>query len=300
MAIHDRLIIYSKEQLEPGSRLLLGSVTAFFIEILLSIKFGFKASFVGLVVPSLSVFFLLVYYRVSDEFKDFETDKKFFPDRPIPSGRLFLTDLKWLLILFASLGLILNLLLPYALKEFMAALIFTYAMGKWFFIEKTISKNRLYAFFTHGPVGYFLYWYQIKYLSAAHGIELSLAEMISLITFIVIPGFTWEVLRKTYLPKDEMPGYQIYSTMLGFRGSLLFGSVWVIITLLNNFFLVSQFPALVPLKFNLLMLNMILLAIILIHAFKPLMPNLKKIAEGYMALHLLLPLAQILRVYYGL
>lgn len=299
MSVSQRLLIYSKEQLEPVSRLLLSFLTALYIEVALASKFGFEPKLGSIVIPALSVFFLLVYYRVSDEFKDFETDKKFFPNRPIPSGRLFLTDLKWLLYLFAGLGLVLNLICRDGLVEFIVALVFTVAMGKWFFMEKLISKNRLLAFITHAPVGYLLYWYQIQYLLRVHDVSLSTGNALSVITFIVVPGFTWEILRKTYLAKDEMVGYQTYSSMLGFKKSLNFGSFWVFVTLINNFIMVIAFPVLVPIKLILLVLNLILFFIIEIHARKPLMPNLKRLVEIYMALHLLIPLVTLLRAVYG-
>jgi 4-hydroxybenzoate polyprenyltransferase len=293
MSFIQRIKAYSQEQLEPFSRLFLSLVVNFFIYLLIKQDHAIAGFTWDFLVPSFGTFFLLIYYRISDEFKDIKTDEKFFPDRPIPSGRLFLSDLKIMLISVSLMSIVLNILFPKALWEFAMAFIFTVAMGKWFFMEKLISSNRLIAFFTHAPVGFFLYWYSVIYLLKINEVPWSLPEKLSVIAFIVLPGFSWEILRKTYLPLDEMSGYQIYSTMLGFRGSLLFGSLWVVLTLLNNILLVSLFGALEGLTLPLLIINLLLLIAILIHAIKPIIKNLKPVAELYMALHLLIPLTYL-------
>ncbi len=281
---------YCKEQLEPVSRLFLSVVVTLFIYLVLMLDFKLTNFQWNFLIPAFSTFLLLLYYRVSDEFKDFKTDQQFFPDRPIPSGRLFLADLKVMLMGLSSFSLLFNFYFPSALKEFLLAFVFTVLMGKWFFMEKIISKNRLIAFITHAPVGFFLYWYTEIYLLNDLGVSWDLAEKCTLIAFIVLPGFTWEILRKTYLPQDEMPGYQIYSTMLGFKGSLAFGALWVVLTILNNFLMLGLFEFMDLLCTPLLLLNTALLVVILMHGLRPRLKNLKPIAEVYMALHLLIPI----------
>lgn len=298
MSFFERIKCYCKEQLEPVSRFFLSMVVTLFIYLLVLLDSEKKTFHISTIVPALSTFFLLLYYRISDEFKDVKTDEKFFPDRPIPSGRVFLTDLKILLIAVSIPGLVLNLIYPYAIYEYIAAFIFTVAMGKWFFMEKIISSNRLLAFFTHAPVGLFLYWYATEWIVHNENVFWSIPERLSVIGFIVMPGLTWEILRKTYRPEDEMPGYQIYSTMLGFRGALAFASFWVIITLLNNFLLIRLFEPLDGLELVLLLINLFLLIIIATHGIRPMLRNLKPVAEIYMALHLLIPLVTLLYRYW--
>ncbi|MFP5386213.1 MAG: hypothetical protein ACLGHN_09050 [Bacteriovoracia bacterium] len=294
MTFLQRIKTYCKEQLEPGSRLFLSLIVNLFIYLLVKLDHNLIAFHWNFLVPAFSTFFLLLYYRISDEFKDVKTDEKFFPDRPIPSGRLLLSDLRVMLVVVSVLGLILNLISPQALVTYLMAYVFTVAMGKWFFMEKLISSNRLLAFITHAPVGFFLYWYSEDYLLNSFHLTWSLPEKLTVIAFIVLPGFSWEILRKTYLPEDEMPGYQIYSTMLGFRGSLAFASLFVVLTLLNNILLISLFEPLEGLQIPLLIINLFLLLIILWHGTKPRLKNLKPLVEVYMGLHLLLPLAVLI------
>ncbi len=299
MTFMERIKCYCKEQLEPGSRLFLSLIVTLFIYLVIKLDHQLPAFNWNFLIPAFSTFLLLIYYRISDEFKDFKTDQKFFPDRPIPSGRLFLSDLKVMLIVVSVVSLGINVLYPFALKEFIFAFLFTVAMGKWFFMEKLISGNRLIAFFTHAPVGILLYWYAEVCLLNIHGVSWSLPEMATLIAFIVLPGLSWEVLRKTYLPEDEMPGYQIYSTMLGFRGSLLFASFWVILTLLNNLLMICLFQVMDILMYPLLLINLSLLLVIFLHSWRPKLKNLKPVAELYMGLHLLLPLAVLIYKAWG-
>lgn len=294
MTFFQRILTYCQEQLEPFSRLFLSIVVNLFIYLLMKQDHEIETFSWQFLIPAFSTFFLLIYYRISDEFKDVKTDEKFFPDRPIPSGRLFLSDLKVMLIAVSIMGLTMNLFYRDAIIEYMMAFLFTVAMGKWFFLEKQISSNRLLAFFTHAPVGFFLYWYSEIYLINVMNVSWSLPEKLTVIAFIVLPGFSWEILRKTYLPQDEMPGYQIYSTMLGFRGSLAFGALWVLVTLLNNFHLVSMFTPLQGLALPLSILNFLLLGAIIAHALKPKLKNLKPVVEVYMALHLLIPMGLLI------
>ncbi|WP_408098628.1 hypothetical protein ACJVC5_06875 [Peredibacter sp. HCB2-198] len=294
MSFIERIQCYCREQLEPGSRLVLSLIVTLFIYLVILLDFKLQKFEWHFLVPAFSTFFLLLYYRISDEFKDFKTDQKFFPDRPIPSGRLKLSDLNVLLIAVTIISVLMNVIFPYAIIEFLLALFFTFCMGKWFFMEKTISSNRLYAFFTHAPVGLFLYWYAEAYLLNQNHLSWSLPEKLSIIGFIVLPGLSWEILRKTYLPEDEMPGYQIYSTMLGFKGSLAFAALWVIITILNNFVMVSLFESLDGMNLPLFILNLLLLVVIFLHGVRPRLKNLKPVAEIYMALHLFIPLATLI------
>jgi 4-hydroxybenzoate polyprenyltransferase len=293
MTFLERIACYCKEQLEPGSRFILSVVITIYIFLMLMLDKSIQFFNWGIMIPALSSFLLLLYYRISDEFKDYETDKKFFPDRPIPSGRLLLSDLKIMLITVSVLSIVLNLIFPIALIEFGMAFLFTYAMAKWFFVPKLISTNRMLAFFTHAPVGFFLYYYVEKYLLNLTQNHWNFSSCLSIIGFVVFPGLTWEILRKTYLPQDEKPGYQIYSTMLGFKGALFFGLGIVVLTIINNFFLIHFFPFLYALKIPLLIINFVLIICIILQAYKPWIKNLKPIAEVYMGIHLLVPIGYL-------
>ena len=45
------------------------------------------------IVGCITIFTFLLSLRIADDFKDYKTDIKLFPDRPLPSGRVKKTDL---------------------------------------------------------------------------------------------------------------------------------------------------------------------------------------------------------------
>lgn len=293
-----RVSYYSREQLLPFSRLTLSLFMSLFVLLLISVKHEIKISYDLLIIPTLTVFFLLLYYRISDEFKDFETDKKYFPDRPIPSGRVHLSDLSGLLVAFSTVCIVMNLILPFALKEFFAAWIFTVLMGKWFFMEKWISNNRIIAFVTHSPVGFFLSWYLIRYYLNYFGIRFEAGAYVGIFGFLILPGLSWEILRKTYRPEDEMKGYQTYSAMLGFKGALLLGGFFIVLTAINNYLLISHFSSLLSLRFPLTVLNILMLAFVAQQMIRPVIKNLRLLTELYMTFHMLIPTLYLLWLLY--
>ena len=99
----------------------------------------------------LTIFLLLLYWRIADEFKDHEVDKKFFPDRPIPSGRISILDLRILLGIITTIFIVTNLVWNLVLGWFAILFVFTVLIHFWFFLEELISSNRLLAFITHSP-----------------------------------------------------------------------------------------------------------------------------------------------------
>ena len=84
-----RLHIYFKERYPLIPRLMLGFIVfleIYFIVLLnndvTDFNFGIQE-----IIGGFTVFAFLLWLRVADDFKDFETDKKLFPERPLPSGR---------------------------------------------------------------------------------------------------------------------------------------------------------------------------------------------------------------------
>ncbi len=108
-----------------------------------------------IIIGTFTYALMILYYRISDEFKDADTDQKFFPERPVPSGRVSLADLQILRTVVTFLCLGLAFLVPQSLNPFIAYWLFAWLMGKWFFLPKLIGENRLLAFVTHAPVGIF-------------------------------------------------------------------------------------------------------------------------------------------------
>lgn len=166
---------------------------------------------------------ILLYYRICDEFKDLDTDLQFFPERPVPAGRVHLKDLHILRGLSVVLAFALNLLWPQALLPFVLLYAYAYLMGKWFFVP-AMAHHRLWAFVTHSPISLWGYVYLLA-LSNAWLPDKALApplwslQSLLIVCWLVLPGMAWEFARKTRAPEAEAAGYQTYSQILGYRGA---------------------------------------------------------------------------------
>ena len=168
-------------------------------------------------IATLALMFL--YYRIQDEFKDRETDRRFFPYRPVPSGRVTLADLTALMwVDFAAL-FALNILWGGAVGMFLVFFCFSLLMHKWFFLEKTISQNRLLALATHGPYGFICNLFVVAIFANRCGTVLLGADGILAALWFSLGGFYWDIGRKTRAPHEEMQGYQTYSSIIGHRGA---------------------------------------------------------------------------------
>ncbi len=163
----------------------------------------------------------LLYVRIADEFKDYEVDCVYFPDRPVPSGRVQLNDLrplKW-----ATIGAILVLNYICADSFFLCLLTMLYFMltEVWFFLPRLIANNRLLAFISHAPAYWLMNLYVVSLFANQHGLALYTKSNLMLATWFLLPAMAWEIARKTRAPAHEQRGYQTYSAMLGYRLSTL-------------------------------------------------------------------------------
>jgi len=163
---------------------------------------------------------IMLYYRLCDEFKDADTDRRFFPQRPLPSGRVGFDDLLWMRRLCVAVMVALNLIWPAAWLQFLAMFIFAFLMGKWFYLPELIGNNRLLAFLTHAPVSLFGAFYLLALVSGPAGLPLFDADHLLLALWVSLPGYIWEIARKTRAPAEEQAGYQTYSIMIGHRACI--------------------------------------------------------------------------------
>ncbi|MFN9115444.1 MAG: hypothetical protein ACK5XN_35765, partial [Bacteroidota bacterium] len=140
-----------------------------------------------IIIGTLTYALMILYYRISDEFKDADTDQKFFPERPVPSGRVSLGDLQILRTVATFLCLALAFLTPQSIAPFIAYWLFAWLMGKWFFLPKLIGENRILAFVTHSPVGIFASFYLLS-LFLPFGAKLVTPWALGVVLVINIPG----------------------------------------------------------------------------------------------------------------
>ncbi len=232
-AMVGRWWIYLREAFRPGSRLLFALMLYVGIQLAYQALRGRAplALTLDIVPGAITIWLILLYYRLSDEFKDAETDRLYFPERPVPSGRVRLDDLRILLWLDAAVLIALNAIWGRAALAFAALLGFAFLMRHWFFLEGTISRNRLLAFATHAPVSLFANFFVLSVYANRFGEPLfargAAFDTVFVAIWFALPAYAWEIARKTRAPGEEQPGYQTYSAMLGPRASALIALAFI-------------------------------------------------------------------------
>ena len=226
---------------------------------------------------ALTIFLFLLFLRVSDEWKDREVDKLLFPTRPLPSGRVLLSDLKVLLGGVCILMVILNIFWTNALLPFLLLFGYGWLMFFYFFIPQIISKSLLWALLTHNPSVLCMNLYVLSISSPFTPTTLLLALLFWL------PALAWELSRKIRAPEEETE-YQTYSKIFGYRGATLiplglFGIHCMAILRL-------PIPLSIPFRSLLTLTFLVLLLFFLrfLHTPNSKTSKLKPFVEGYMGI----------------
>ncbi len=171
----------------------------------------------------LGTFLFLLFLRVSDEIKDVESDKTLFPDRLLPSGRVTLTDLRflWWSTLTGLVGV--QVFAPRINGYYLALLLYALLMFKYFFLPRLISGNLLLALLSHNPSLFLLQLCAFGWVGADP--KLTQPFMVRGEDFLIcllfyLPSLLWELSRKVRPPSQETQ-YQTYSSLLGYRWAAL-------------------------------------------------------------------------------
>lgn len=186
---------------------------------------------------ALCLCFFSLLIRVMDEFKDFEDDKKNYPNRPLPSGRVEKSDLVVLGWTCVGVSLVLSLWDRGVLLMALAVLGFSFLMLKWFFVEAPIRRSLPLALLTHHPIVLL----HFGYVLAAHqasGQPLTAPQMWSILPLVAMMT-NWEFCRKIRAPKDET-AYTTYSKIWGPRRATAVALVLQVVVLATALNLLSQ------------------------------------------------------------
>lgn len=216
--------IYLLETFQVHTRFLLSAISV----VIIYLYQGVQVDLTSLLIAFSTMFFSLLYYRVCDEFKDEDTDKKFFPMRPYPSGRVLRADLILLLYFCVLMMVGLALLRPDSLVYTLIVLLFCILMQKWFFMPKLIENNRILAFLTHSPYALVLNIALIGIICQGQTQLIFTQKNIWLLLALSIPGFHWEIIRKVFIKDTE--GYQTYSSLLGYSNAIYLSILYIIIS----------------------------------------------------------------------
>ena len=234
-----RLHTYYKERYPIVSRIILGIIVFGEIYFIILLNQGIKVFQIGIqeIIGGYTVFAFLLWLRVADDLKDYETDKRLFPDRPLPSGR---TKIKDVVVSCAAVELIAIALNYIFMPNFIFCIIlyiYGYLMSKWFFQRSKIQPSLPLALVTHNPVKMFVNLYIISFTVIKYKLDfINLTTIMTLFT-LYFPALIWEVSRKIKNPKKEND-YTTYSKLFGYKKATKFVLILTIMDIITNFILV--------------------------------------------------------------
>lgn len=234
-----RLHIYFREMYPIIPRLILGGIVFFEIYFIVLLNNGITDFKIGIqeFIGAFTVFSFLMWLRIADDLKDYETDKKLFKERPLPSGRVKKRDIIFICIIVEVITIILNIIYMNNLLFFIILYGYGYLMSKWFFQKSKIQPSLPLALITHNPVQMFINLYIISFTCIKYSIPaLSLTTVMALFT-LYFPALIWEVSRKIKAPKDENE-YVTYSKLFGYKKATRFVLIITIVDIITNIILV--------------------------------------------------------------
>lgn len=233
-----RLGVYCKEMFPIPKHIFVGAIVFLEIYFIVLLNYGITSFSIGIqeFIGSFTIFSFLFLLRIADDFKDFKTDSKLFPDRPLPSGRVKKSDLIILASLIILTVSILNLLFMNNLIFFLILMIYGALMSVWFFNKAKIQKNLILALITHNPVQMIMNIYIISFTCIKYGLE-----AFSYITFftaftLYFPALIWEIARKIRAPGDETE-YVTYSKLWGYKKAAISVGILIIVDIITNIIL---------------------------------------------------------------
>lgn len=175
-----------------------------------------------LLVGGWAMFDLMLILRLMDEIKDEEIDRKLFPDRPLPSGRVLRSDL-WI-SLAAAMGLYLgvNAFAGVAFAGAVALLAYAWLMFRRFFVPDLLKRSLPITLATHNPIVPLMLLHGFAVFLVMNGVGLDRIRwtQVLLYTGMVWASFlAWEFSRKIRSPEEE-DEYVTYSRLLGRPGAV--------------------------------------------------------------------------------
>ncbi len=167
------------------------------------------------------LFLFFLQLRIADEFKDYENDAKYRPERPVSRGLVSLSELKWLGIVCVIIQLFLTYQL-YPPLTFLLILVWLYMvlMGFEFFVPNWLKKHPLAYLWTHMLIMPLI----DLFATACDWLQFSMSPPHGLIWFLIVSflnGVVIEVGRKTWAPEQEIQGVESYSSDWGIQRAIL-------------------------------------------------------------------------------
>ncbi|MBO4608619.1 MAG: UbiA family prenyltransferase [Lachnospiraceae bacterium] len=241
MGMLKRLHIYMKERYPLVARLILGLIVFLEIHFIILLNEGVTTFKIGIqeFVGAFTVFAFLLWLRIADDLKDFETDKILFPDRPLARGAVYKKDVMILCVIVQAITVVLNVLFMNNIIFFCILYAYGYLMSKWFFQRAKIQPSLPLALVTHNPVQMFVNLYIISFTVIKYGLRPFTITTVMTLWTLYFPALIWEVSRKIKAPKDEND-YTTYSKLFGYKKATRFVMILTIVDIITNIILVFR------------------------------------------------------------
>lgn len=160
---------------------------------------------------------LLLFWqlRVADEFKDFEDDSKYQPDRPVHRGLVSLKELGWTAVIAGLIQLVLTVWLgPILVLPLLATWAYFALMSREFFVSKWLRRHPFTYLWSHMLI---LVCTDV-YITACDWLVAGATPPSGLLYFLAASffnGIVIEVGRKMRAPADEIHGVDTYTNVWG-------------------------------------------------------------------------------------
>jgi 4-hydroxybenzoate polyprenyltransferase len=230
-----------KERYPIIPRLILGLIVFLEIHFIILLNEGVTKFDIGIqeFVGAFTVFAFLLWLRIADDLKDFETDKKLFPDRPLARGSVYKKDVIIVCTLVQVIAAVLNILFMNNLLFFCILYFYGYLMSQWFFQKAKIQPSLPLALVTHNPVQMFVNLYIISFTVIKYHLPAVTLTTVMTLWTLYFPALIWEVSRKIKAPRDEND-YTTYSKLFGYKKSTRFVMILTIVDIITNIILVFR------------------------------------------------------------
>jgi len=219
--MNNRWWLYQKERfpiLMHGPMVIVFCLAAMLFSAMQQGSWPDAARLAGASVSALILFFQL---RVADEFKDFEADARYRPQRPVPRGLVRLGELARLAYLGAAVQFAIALRVDVGLVPILFAVwLYVGLMTREFFVPRWLQAHPSAYLVSHMLVMPMITFYvsAFDWLCECRAMPAGLGWLL-LVSFGC--GLILELGRKIRVPSAEQPGVETYSALWG-RGPALF------------------------------------------------------------------------------
>lgn len=219
-----RMRIYLREMYSVPKHLVSAILIYLSFTFMLRQNYGIRAPFPSsyAIIGSVSIFLFLLILRLMDELKDKEIDLKLFSSRPVPSGRVYESDIRISLALAMVSFVFLNATCSRSMWMSLVLLGYGYLMFKYFFITEVLRRNLILNLISHNPVVALMFLYLVVLFAGEHRLDFERMDwrvntLLCLMYWSM--SFAWEIARKIRSTAEEN-AYVTYSRLFGKRGAV--------------------------------------------------------------------------------